>query len=98
MKKIQNDLDESRRDFLQKSMYIAPAIVMLGSLNVHAGKPGASALKENKGNNGFGNGDQDAPGNSLGNNGAENDTNAKKKVNHVGVDTQGGHEKDIVDK
>lgn len=86
---------------------MAPAIMMLGSLNAYASlkgdskAPGNSTLKASKGNNGFGNGDQNAPGNSLNHNGAENDTtsskNAKNKVNNVGVDTHGGHEKDLVD-
>ena len=111
---------ESRRGFLKKSAYMAPAIMMLGSLNSYAtdsgdsksptsskGPTGASTLKTNtkpssvKGNNGYGNGDQNAPGESLNNNSAENDTSgtddAKKKVNNVGVDTHGGHEKDLED-
>jgi hypothetical protein len=114
MKNEQNDAVESRRGFLKKSVYMAPAIIMLGSLNSYAsenrdskshtsskGPKGASTLSCKKGNNGFGNGDQNAPGNSLKHNGAENDTtagkNAKNKVNNVGVDTHGGHEKDLVD-
>ena len=35
-----------------------------------------------KGNNGFGNGDQDAPGNSLDNNNAENDKGGRSQRNH----------------
>lgn len=105
---------EGRRAFLKKSAYMAPAIMMLGSLNSYAsvsgdsksptGKKGASSLSckpGSKGNNGFGNGDQNAPGKSLHKNGAENDTtsgkNAKNKVNNVGVDTHGGHEKDLAE-
>lgn len=113
---------ESRRGFLKKSAYMAPAIMMLGSLNSYAtdsgdsksptsskGPRGASTLScktgskgpVSKGNNGYGNGDQNAPGKSLKHNSAENDTSgtddAKKKVNNVGVDTHGGHEKDLED-
>lgn len=39
MKKMQNDLGNKRREFLKKSIYAAPAIVLLGSLNVHANDP-----------------------------------------------------------
>jgi len=46
-------------------------------------------------NNGWGNGDQDAPGNSLNHNSAENKQKDKDKVNHKGVETHGGSEKDI---
>lgn len=121
MQNEQSTAVESRRGFLKKSAYMAPAIMMLGSLSGYAsgngdsksptsskGPTGASTLKTNtksssvKGNNGYGNGDQNAPGKSLNNNGAENDTSsnddAKNKVNNVGVDTHGGNEKDIVDK
>lgn len=107
MKNEQNIAVESRRGFLKKSVYMAPVIIMLGSLNAYATDkgdskaPGNSTLKACKQNNGFGNGDQNAPGNSLNHNGAENDTtsdkNAKNKVNNVGVDTHGGHEKDLAD-
>ncbi|MFA6189061.1 MAG: hypothetical protein WC680_07255 [Sulfuricurvum sp.] len=107
MKNQQNTVIESRRGFLKKSAYMAPAIMMLGSLNAYANSngdskgPGSSTLKACKENNGFGNGDQNAPGNSLHHNGAENDTsagsNAKNKVNNVGVDTHGGHEKDFAE-
>jgi hypothetical protein len=96
-----------RRDFLKQTVYVVPTIMMLGSLNVYAhdnqcdsghhsnskGPRGASNLSCHKGNNGYGNGDQDAPGNSLNNNNAENAQ--KNKLNNVGVDTHGGHEKDL---
>lgn len=114
MNTLQANGIESRRGFLKKSVYMAPALILLGSLNSYAsgngdskshtnskGPRGASNLSCKKGNNGFGNGDQDAPGGSLHHNGAENDTtpskNAKNKVNNVGVDTHGGHEKDLAD-
>lgn len=34
-----NENVESRRDFLKKSVYAAPALVALGSLNVYADGP-----------------------------------------------------------
>jgi hypothetical protein len=98
MENLMNERGESRRDFLKKSVYAAPALVALGSLNVYAdGSEGVnitdskgivvranSSLKCNSGssghgNNGFGNGDQDAPGNSLNNNNAENAQENKNK-------------------
>lgn len=92
---------ESRRGFLKKSVYMAPALMLLGSLNAYADNkgnskaPGNSTLKACKENNGFGNGDQNAPGNSGPHNNAEN--SEKNKVNNVGVDTHGGHEKDLAE-
>ncbi|MDO9208056.1 MAG: hypothetical protein Q7T91_07365 [Sulfuricurvum sp.] len=106
MNTVQNNGVEGRRGFLKKSVYMAPALMMLGSLNSYAHSNGDSKSHTNskgpgnsslKGNNGYGNGDQCAPGNSLNHNGAENDTDGKKKVNNVGVETHGGHEKDIAD-
>lgn len=106
---------ESRRFFLRKTAYIAPVLVMLGSLNAQACETGhnhgsdktASSLQphnnckscDHKGNNGWGNGDQNAPGNSLTHNNAENSMydNNKKKVNNAGIDTHGGSEKDLAD-
>ncbi|MDD2837511.1 MAG: hypothetical protein PHX59_01005 [Sulfuricurvum sp.] len=124
---------EARRSFLKRSVYVAPALIMLGELSAHAsgnchnagghheGSHGhngsgnaASTLNCkpvnncHKGNNGWGNGDQDAPGKSLHHNNAENNHNGKEnpnnlvscdksvkdKVNNVGVKTHGGHEKD----
>lgn len=94
---------EGRRGFLKKSAYISPVLIALGSLNAHAsgsrGDDSSSGIRSSTlhGNNGWGNGDQCAPGNSQNHNSAENDQDDKKKVNHVGVETHGGHEKDIKD-
>lgn len=127
---------EARRSFLKRSVYVAPALIMLGELSAHAnancqgggghhgdshghngGNGGGYAASTlnckpanncHKGNNGWGNGDQDAPGKSLHHNNAENNHNGKSnpndlvacdksgkdKVNNVGVNTHGGHEKD----
>ena len=65
--------DESRRNILKKA-YVAPALVALGNMslatNLHAK---GSSLE----NNGWGNGDQNAPGNSGPNNNAENSYEGK---------------------
>jgi len=107
MNTLQANGVESRRGFLKKSVYMAPALILLGSLNSYASgngdskshtnsrAPGNSTLKACKENNGFGNGDQNAPGHSGPHNNAEN--SQKNKVNNVGVDTHGGHEKDLAE-
>jgi len=118
MNTVHNNGVESRRGFLKKSVYIAPALIALGQLSAnatygsysnggnscdsnshgggsHSGVKGcASKLNAN---NGWGNGDQCAPGNSGSHNNAENHHDSKDKVNHVGVDTHGGHEKDLAE-
>lgn len=68
---------EARRSFLKKAGYVAPALMLLGSLEAHAAPRGSKI----KANNGFGNGDQTAPGGSTTTNGAENNAgggNGKK--------------------
>lgn len=104
MNTLQTNSVESRRGFLKKSVYMAPALIMLGSLNSYASGNGDSKSHTNskgpgnsclKANNGWGNGDQNAPGHSGSHNNAEN--SQKDKVNNVGVETHGGHEKDIAD-
>jgi len=69
----------SRKEAIKKTGYVAAsAATMMILLNKNAqAKPKTSG----HGNNGYGNGDQDAPGGSLPNNGAENDQ------------TPGGHRK-----
>ena len=82
-------VDESRRNILKKA-YVAPAIVALGSMTFatdssasgHAHKNGGSSLSCGSGNNGWGNGDQRAPGNSLYHNRAENDHDGKSHRKH----------------
>ncbi|MDD2730486.1 hypothetical protein [Malikia sp.] len=121
MSALSNTGIETRRHFLKNSLYMAPALLVLGSLEAQAhsgekdcnsGHKSSSYLSpkncnsghqnscDHKGNNGFGNGDQDAPGHSLHHNNAENSQKTiqdpqKCKVNNVGVDTHGGHEKDM---
>lgn len=107
MNTLQTNGVESRRRFLKKSVYMAPALILLGSLNSYASgngdskshtnsrAPGNSTLKGCKENNGWGNGNQNAPGHSGSHNNAEN--SQKDKVNNVGVETHGGHEKDLAD-
>jgi len=98
MNTLQTNSVESRRGFLKKSVYMAPALMLLGSLNVYADNHGNSKAPGNsclKANNGFGNGDQNAPGHSGSHNNAEN--SQKDKVNNVGVETHGGHEKDLAE-
>jgi len=63
-------MNTSRRSLLKK-IYVAPAVIALGSMVLTTNVNGASSLSK-KGNNGWGNGDQSAPGNSLNNNNAEN--------------------------
>ena len=58
---------DSRRDFIKKGLYAAP-IVMTVAVSPAFSK-GPYAIGKN---NGFGNGDQAAPGGSLPNNNAEN--------------------------
>lgn len=71
---------ESRRNFLKKAAYAAPAVVALGGLSAQAHSHGSSlGNTRSTANNGFGDGDQTAPGNSGSNNGAENKTGAKGK-------------------
>ncbi len=68
MKKVlDNTCDESRRSLLKKA-YVAPAVVALGTMTLSTEMSGSSSLQ----NNGWGNGDQSAPGNSLPHNNAEN--------------------------
>ncbi len=71
-KVFENDCNESRRDLLKKA-YVAPAIVALGSMTLTTNLSGSSSLQ----NNGWGNGDQTAPGHSLPNNDAENNLHGK---------------------
>jgi len=62
---------KSRRDVLKKSAaFIVPAVITFSLTEL---KVRASGVNKTGGNNGYGNGDQDAPGGSLPNNGAEND-------------------------
>lgn len=72
--------NQSRRSFLKKAAYAAPVMVALGALSTTASAAGSSfPVKPVKpGNNGFGNGDQTAPGASLNNNAAENATGKGK--------------------
>ena len=58
---------ESRRDFMKKGLYAAPVIMTVAVSPAFAGSPYQIGK-----NNGFGNGDQAAPGKSLPNNNAEN--------------------------
>ena len=66
----ETNVGSSRRDFIAKAGKYAVVGAGMAALMT----PGASAAKKYKikGNNGFGNGDQDAPGNSCTNNNAEN--------------------------
>jgi len=60
--------DTSRRKILKKA-YVAPTLIALGSMTLTTSlNAGSSSLQ----NNGWGNGDQKAPGNSLYKNRAEN--------------------------
>jgi hypothetical protein len=61
---------EARRSFLIKVAYTAPAVMALGALG--APMSAHESIIRTHRNNGFGNGDQTAPGNSATNNGAEN--------------------------
>lgn len=72
MEDKQDVFDESRRNILKKA-YVAPAIVVLGSMTFATdSSAGGSSLKSKSGNNGWGSGDQKAPGRSLYRNRAEN--------------------------
>lgn len=63
---------EARRNFLKKAAYIAPAVMVLGTLVAPMSAHASNLGKTSKQNNGFGNGDQVAPGGSATRNGAEN--------------------------
>jgi hypothetical protein len=61
---------KSRRDILKKSAaFIVPVVTTFTLTELKVSASGTS----NHGNNGHGNGDQDAPGGSFSHNGAEND-------------------------
>lgn len=59
----------TRRDILKKASFAIPTIVTLSLAETQVKASGIRV----KGNNGWGNGDQSAPGGSLPNNSAEND-------------------------
>ena len=63
---------EARRNFLKKAAYAAPAVMVLGTLVAPMSAHASNLGRTSKGNNGFGNGDQVAPGGSATANGAEN--------------------------
>jgi hypothetical protein len=81
---------------MQRVIVVALMIIKAtSSFNNHGGNYQTSC--QPKGNNGFGNGHQSAPGNSEDHNQAENafDSNIKNQVNNSGVNTHGGSEKDL---
>lgn len=60
--------------------YIRPTIDFIELQSEEAiANPNSGAMPKVKGNNGFGNGDQPAPGGSLENNNAENDQDGSHK-------------------
>ena len=68
----------SRKEAIRKTGYMAvSAATMMLLLNNPAQ---AGPQTSNHGNNGYGNGDQDAPGNSGGHNNAENGQTQKSKI------------------
>ena len=79
--------DVSRRDLLKKA-YVAPVVIALGTmtsvseLEAKMGrKHGSSSLSHD--NNGWGNGDHDAPGKSGKHNNAENNRYGKLHKKHA---------------
>jgi hypothetical protein len=73
------ETDAERREFLRRAGKFAavtpPAVtLMLAATSVPANAKGSGGGGGSGANNGLGNGDQTAPGNSLPHNGAENNT------------------------
>lgn len=76
-RKMKHQSNEARRSFLKKAAYAAPVVMALGALVVPMSAHASSLGKSNsKANNGFGNDDQTAPGNSGSHNNAENSQKA----------------------
>lgn len=72
-------MNKSRRILLKKA-YVTPTLIALGTMTLTTSLKGSSSLSG--GNNGWGNGDQDAPGNSGSNNNAENNQNGNSHKKH----------------
>lgn len=67
----------SRKEAIKKTGYMAvSAATMMLLLN----NPAQAGPETSHGNNGYGNGDQDQPGNSGGHNNAENGSGERKKI------------------
>ena len=82
---LEPEVDDIKRGFMKKfGMYAATAPVgmyMLMTPSTSAAV-GSGSYSSSNGNNGWGNGDQFAPGNSLTNNQAENTVGGKTQQNH----------------
>ena len=80
---LRTEVDAVKRDFLKKfGVYAATAPVGMYMLMTPSTSAAVQSGSRVKGNNGWGNGDDYAPGNSLHNNQAENTVGGKTQQNH----------------